>query len=207
MIKAKHITVLNPFFRFVVNRYVNQHFKEVIASPIAFNPNQSILLIANHFSWWDGFLSYYLQHKYFKKKFHVLVLEHTLRAHFLFRWAGAFSIKKGAKSMVESLQYTADLLNDPKNLVLVYPQGKLYSNHVSKIKVEKGLGKIVEYSQNPVQLIFQVTLIDYFASRKPSAYVYFKQTVFKKGVTGLEIAQEYNQFYQHIKSQHVQQSI
>ncbi len=207
MIKAQHIALLHPVFKWIVNGYVNRHFKKVIYKPISFNTEQSVLLIANHFSWWDGFLSYYVQAKIFKKKFHVLVLEHTLRKHILFRWAGAFSIRKGNKSAINSLQYVSELLQNANNLVLIYPQGKLYSNHIPELKMEKGMAKILEFSQYPLQVIFQVTVIDYFASRKPSAFIYFKVITLEKETNLRDLEQQYNRFYQEVKSQHVQQSV
>ncbi len=60
--------------------------------------------------------------------------------------------------MLESLEYAAELLNDPKNLVLIFPQGKLYSNFVNNIHFEKGgVAKIIEKAEGKFQLIFAVT--------------------------------------------------
>jgi hypothetical protein len=47
-------------------------------------------------------------------------------------------MKKGSREMLESLAYSANLLNNPENLVTIFPQGELYSNHETYIHVEKG---------------------------------------------------------------------
>ena len=33
---------------------VKRHFHELIIKPIDIDPNKSVLLLANHFSYWDG---------------------------------------------------------------------------------------------------------------------------------------------------------
>ena len=58
------------------------------------------------------------------------------------------------------------LLDNPANLVLVFPQGKLYSNHLKNISFEKGVMQMIHASQKKINIIFAATFIDYFAKRK-----------------------------------------
>jgi 1-acyl-sn-glycerol-3-phosphate acyltransferase len=53
-----------------------------------------VLLLANHFSWWDGFLLYYINQKVFRKQFHVMVIEETVQKVGFFKYMGAFSVNK-----------------------------------------------------------------------------------------------------------------
>ena len=55
----------------------------------------------------------------------------TVQLQYL-KYGGAFSINKKSRDMLQSLDYAAELLNDPQNLVLIFPQGKLYSNFVKR---------------------------------------------------------------------------
>ena len=77
--------------------------------------------------------------------------------------------------MVESLDYAAQLLNDPQNLVLIFPQGKLYSNFVTNIHFEKGVMKVINKAEGKFQLIFASSFIQYFKHKKQSVTVYFPQ--------------------------------
>jgi 1-acyl-sn-glycerol-3-phosphate acyltransferase len=149
-------------------------FHEFSFNQIDTDPGKSILLIANHSSFWDALIMYKLNRKLLKKKFHVMVREDTtLHLHSL-KYGGAFSINKKSRDMVESLNYATELLHDPKNLVLMFPQGKLHSNFVERIDFEKGIRRIMERSGGNFQLVFAATFIQYFRSKKPSITIYLK---------------------------------
>src|SRR5581483_6451869 len=98
----------------------------------------------------------------------------------LFNYFGGFSIEKGTREMVRSLMYAADLLNNPENLVVVFPQGELISNHAPEIKIEKGIERLIRNIKAPCQVVYSCVLIDYFESLKPSAYIH----LFDCGVAG-----------------------
>jgi Acyltransferase len=114
------------------------------------------------------------------------------------KYAGAFSVKKKSRDMLESLDYAAELLNDPQNLVLIFPQGKLYSNFVNNIHFEKGVMKIIEQAEGKFQLIFAATFIQYFKHKKQSATVYLEdQWCGSKSYEELKSA--YQQYYDRTK--------
>jgi hypothetical protein len=76
--------------------------------------------------------------------------------------------------MLQSLDYAAKLLDDPKNLVLIFPQGKLYSNFVNTIQFEKGITRIIEKAEGKFQLLFAATFVQHLKHKKPTATVYLK---------------------------------
>ncbi len=76
--------------------------------------------------------------------------------------------------MLESLNYAAELLNQPGNLLLMFPQGKLYSNFVNRVHFEQGLLKIMKKAEGKFQLLFAATFIQYLKHKKPSVTVYLK---------------------------------
>jgi hypothetical protein len=116
--------------------------------------------------------------------------------HWYFKYWGAFSMKKGSRDMLESLTYSAGLLNDPENLVTIFPQGKLCSNHITYIHVEKGIERLIKQISGPCQIVYQCTLIDYFEGLKPRAYIH----QFDCGVAGKvpfeELKLRINDFHQ-----------
>ncbi|RZA03125.1 MAG: glycerol acyltransferase [Sphingobacteriaceae bacterium] len=173
MLYPKNNPVAKWIFKVYVKRLVNKQFHQFLFNAIEVDSNKSILLVANHFSFWDGLILYCLNDRLFKKHFHVMILHDTAKSIGALRYGGAFSVNKGSKDIVESLNYAAQLLNDPNNLVLMFPQGKLYSNFVDRIKFEKGIIRLVERAKN-YQLIFVATFIQYLQHKKPTVTLYLK---------------------------------
>lgn len=174
---------------------INRHFSSVkIISDVDVKENRSILFLSNHSSWWDGFWHLHLNSRVFKKRFHFMMLEEQLRKHWYFNYTGGFSVKKSARSVIETIDYSAALLSHPNNLVLLFPQGKVESVHKHAITFNKGVEKIVEKtSRENVQIVFLVNMIDYFINRKPMVYHYM--TEFTGASTNYrEIEQSYNAF-------------
>ncbi len=109
MIEARH----NKFFRLLFNLYINSllkknfnHFFVIGKKPENLN-DKSLLVLPNHFSWWDGFFVDLIYRKFFNThKIYMMVLEETVRRYWLFNKIGAFSIKqKSPKDIVSSFSY------------------------------------------------------------------------------------------------------
>src|SRR6202012_5460253 len=126
--------VFDAYVQFILKR----KFHQINFKAIEFGPQKSVLLIANHFSFWDGLILYRILMHFSKKHFHVMLLEETAKREPMLKYAGAFSVNKGSRDVIQALDYAAELLNDPGNLVLIYPQGKLYSNFIDQVVFEKG---------------------------------------------------------------------
>lgn len=150
---------------------IHSAFKAVHIHPVDIIPEHSVLYLCNHFSWWDGFLAGYVAHFTLKKRFHIMMQEDHLQNRKALRYLGAYSMPKGSREMLNSIRYTSALLNDSRNLVTLFPQGALRSNHMEKIAFEKGIARIIERTENPCQVIYASVLIDYFESIRPSAYI------------------------------------
>src|SRR4029078_9939760 len=99
-------------------------------------PN-AILILSNHFSWWDAFFMVYLNIRLFKKRYHVMMLEEQLKKFRFFSHGGVYSVKKKSRDMIESLDFTCHLLENKKNLVQLFPQGDIQSQHVKYITFQK----------------------------------------------------------------------
>ena len=175
---------------------INRHFASVeVIGDIETSCDRSVLLLSNHTAWWDGFWHLYLNMKIFKKKFHFMMLEEQLRKHWYFNYTGGFSVNKSAKSVIETIQYSAELLSHPENLVLIFPQGKIESIHKQSIDFEKGVQKIIERTdRSNLQIIYLVNSIDYFINKKPVLYHYIKE--YKGSDTNyLVLEKSYNAFF------------
>ncbi len=138
--------------------------------------DHSYILMCNHFSFWDGFWAGYLCLKSICKQepnvkgFYVMVLEKQLSQHLWLTRLGCFSIAPGTDTVNESLDYAATILDEPGNIFLMYPQGKIESNHVTNILIKPGIGEIIKRIKGNCQLLWSSNLIEYFESLKPSVY-------------------------------------
>jgi len=174
MIKPGNNFLIRQILHYYVNWIVKRHFHELKFDPVKVDPNKSILLIANHFSFWDSLILYVICCKLLKKKFYVMAREDTTVKFQYVKYGGAFSINKRSRDMLQSLDYAAELLNDPQNLVLIFPQGKLYSNFVNSIQFEKGITRIMENANGKFQLLFAATFVQCLKHKKPTATVYLQ---------------------------------
>jgi hypothetical protein len=123
-------------------------------------------------------------------------MEHTAKQLWFMKYIGAFSVNPCNRSLFESLTYAGDLLNNPHNLVLIFPQGKLHSMHNNKIEFQKGVSKIIEASQKQFQFLFAASFTDYLAHKKPSLRIYLKTQSANTLNSLPEIELAYNQHYQ-----------
>lgn len=133
-----------------------------------------MLLLSNHFSWWDGFILFHLNKLLFNKQFHILVNTENYRKVGFLKYLGAFAPQHKGKDILSTIEYAANLLSKPENLVVIFPQGKLQSNHQKEIAFEQGVLRIMEKCPQETQIIFAAHFADYFAMRKPSLYSYLK---------------------------------
>ncbi len=198
MIYPKNNPLIHRFFHHYIGHLIKSNFKAFNFNGLEVDEDKSVLLLANHFGWWDGFLLYWLNYKLLKKKFHIMILEDTAKRVFFLKYMGAFSVVKNSRSMIESLNYASELLKDPQNLVLVFPQARLYSNFVDDIHFERGLLKIIKQAAGKFQYVFAATFIEYFQHKKPTINVYVQK---HPGDTAAESIDELKDlFQQHYES-------
>ncbi len=136
-----------------------------------------------------------------------MVLEDTMHRVSFFKYLGGFSIAKNSKQMLESLTYTAGLLNDANNMVVIFPQGKLYSNFVDEVKFEKGVFKIIELATAEYDYIFAATFIENFEHKKPTVYINFKNCSKNIAKTPQLIEEKYQEFYRESKQKQTDRTV
>ena len=204
MIPAKKNSLIHWFFHRYINYIVKKNFHRVNFNTVEVDKQRSILLIANHFSWWDAFILYYLNSKLFKKRFHIMVLEDTVRNISFIKYMGAFSVAKNSKDIMASLNYAAELLHNARNLVVIFPQGKLYSNFVDDVSFEKGVLNIIGKAKENMRIIFAATFIEHLQYKKPGVSVYLNKHSSNHFANIDELQQAYRQHYYFAKQQQTQ---
>ena len=192
ILKAKHNFLIYPFFKRYSVWIMKKHFGVIQVLGQIQDKKLPVLLISNHISWWDGFWSMYLNVKVFKRKFHFMMLEDQLRRFWFFNYTGGFSVNKKSKSVLESLDYTSELLSDSDNMVLIFPQGEITTMHQQNINFENGMVRVLKDKEN-FQVVFQVNMVDYFSSSKPGIYIYIEN--YDNTASGRSVQDSYQDFY------------
>lgn len=197
MHRPRKNSVIYNFFSWYISFILKKDFSDFQYNALEIKGNTSVLILANHFSWWDGFLLFYINKKLFKKHFHVLVNSDNYKQVGFLKYLGAFAAENKGKDVLETLNYAGQLLDNPENLVLVFPQGKLFSNHVNSINFEKGVMQMINASQKRLSIVFAATFIDYFSKRKPSAFSYLQNWESEEYISLQLLKSAYNKHYDH----------
>jgi hypothetical protein len=175
IIEAKRIPWLMKVSGKFLGWFLRRRFKKLVIREADIKSGHSYLLMANHFSFWDGFWAGYLAWNVIHKQcglngFYIMVLKKQMQMNPWLKYFGCFSIAPGTTSVNESLDYAAELLSKPGNLLIMYPQGNLESNHVREIVMKDGISHIIPQIKGDCQLLWSTNLIEYFESLKPSVY-------------------------------------
>jgi len=200
MLKARHHFYIYPFFQRYTMRKLKRKFSELVILGEFHDDGLPVLLLANHISWWDGFWAMYLNLKVLHRKFHFMMLESQLKKHWYFNHSGGFSVRRNSRSIIESLDYTSELLSDPKNMVLLFPQGELHSLYDTEVRFEKGLKRILQNTDNEIRIVFSVNMPEYFDNPRPALYLHLK--TYHGEYTFEAIEQGYNAFFREVITYH-----
>lgn len=190
MLKATHNPFLYGFFKLYTRVKLKIAFRNILIEGEVADKGLPVLVIANHFSWWDGFWIVHLNRKLFRRKFYYMMLEEELRKNIFLNRIGGYSVKRGSRSIIESLRYTIDLLKNRENLVLLFPQGKIESGHVTGFLFEKGVQRVAGEVAGHAQIIFVVNFVEYYSRARPSLYMYITEYE-----AGQKIEEAYNAFF------------
>ncbi|WP_259065483.1 lysophospholipid acyltransferase family protein [Mucilaginibacter sp. X4EP1] len=156
--------------------FFRRRFNKMVLNDIDIKPNRSYLLMSNHFGFLDGFFAYYLCFKYLGKKqkikgIYAMSVKKQMERNWFLKYFGSFSVEPGKRTVTESLDYAAEVLNTPGNILIYYPQGNLESSHIRHIEFKDGVYEIITRATGNCQLIWSSVLLEYFESTKPSAYI------------------------------------
>lgn len=201
MLAPRRNKIIYSFFSWLISRLIRRDFQKFDFNTVSFEQNRAILILSNHLSWWDGFWIFQINRIHFKKRFHVMITEENYQKVWFLKYLGCFSVKKNSRSVIQTLEYAGRLLDDPQNLVLIFPQGKLYSGHTDQIQFQKGLMSMINISSKKFQYIFSAIFVDYLEHRKASV------TCYLEGWEGAEftslqlIKSAYNKHYEASRQQ------
>ncbi len=102
-----------------------------------------LLGIANHASWWDGYLALLVARRYGLPRY-LMMEEAQLRRYPFFAWAGCFSVDRtDARDVARSIAYAADVLtHEPNTLVWIFPQAAILPADARPVVIQPGAAHI-----------------------------------------------------------------
>ncbi|HEY3370327.1 MAG TPA: lysophospholipid acyltransferase family protein [Prolixibacteraceae bacterium] len=202
MIKANYNPISLWFYSSYFRVLQKIFFRKIrVISPDVFPEGQSVLLLQNHFSLYDGYWSMYLCHKVFKRRFHVMMLEEQMASRMFLSRCGVFSVRKNSRDLLESLDYASELLQNPQNVVTIYPSGEIISQHIQNFTFQRGFARLAN-DKNNCSIALAVVLVDYFSLARPEVSIYLQNYSGEK--TAIAIENAYHNFYQSCISKQTQ---
>lgn len=176
MIKADHKKYARWIFIPYMNRMLKKnfsHFYLVNEYPQALKESK-LVITPNHISWWDGFFAEFLFSKLLNRKLHIMMLEEQLKKYWFFKKLGAYSIQPDSiRSILETARYTMELINNPNNYVITYPQGEIESFEKRPLTLKEGLKYFIKGIENEFYVLPVGFKIHHYNEKYPSIIVRF----------------------------------
>ena len=122
--------------------FVRVRLREMSGDPRA--AGLPLLAIANHPSWWDGYLALLLSRQFGVRRY-LMMDAAQLKRYGFFAWAGCFGIERtDARDVVRGIAYAANLLRQAEPTWLwLFPQAEITPPHARPLSFHAGAAHIV----------------------------------------------------------------
>lgn len=103
-----------------------------------------VIFCLTHSGWWDGYLTYVLNHKIFRHDAYLMMEEANLKKFRFFTWVGVFGIDRhDARKALASIEYITDLLREEQGRALwMFPQGTMTHPDARPLRIYGGVANI-----------------------------------------------------------------
>lgn len=132
-----------------------------------------LLLVANHCSWWDGFLLRELQRRVRPgARLYTVMLESELRGRPFFRWMGVIGLEpKSRASLRTLLRFAHTHRTAPEGVVLsFFPQGRIQASTARPLEFQTGV-RAVARRLAPVAILPVAIHFEMLNRPAPSAFL------------------------------------
>jgi 1-acyl-sn-glycerol-3-phosphate acyltransferase len=113
----------------------------------ALDDGEPILIVANHVSWWDGFILREVQRSIrAHAPFHTVVVKHQLDRYPMLRRLGGVPVDPAAPGSVRSMMRTLSRLRqeDPETVFAYFPQGRIWPTSRRPLSVKRGVAAVTK---------------------------------------------------------------
>lgn len=166
--------IATALFRRYLDRLMRSHFASVRWRSIRpwqeWDPSIPTLAIANHTTWWDGFLSHQVTMA-MDRRFRILMAAEHLERYRIFRRVGALPMeRRRPREAFRDLQHAARELRGD-TILWVYPQGSRRPVGERPARLEGGAGWLVARHSGPVRVVPVAIRIPFLSEQQPDAFV------------------------------------
>lgn len=175
MIKADHKYWARAVFNIYIKKLLKKHFNNFyLVNDFPEIHDKQLIITPNHFSWWDGFLIDFVNENVIKRKFHILMLEDQLKRYWFFNKLGAYGFNpSNAKSIIETVKYTNEILSVKSNFSIIYPQGEIFPFEQKPLSFKDGLKYLIKDSKSDLVVLPIAFKFNYEEEKLPSIYCRF----------------------------------
>ncbi len=148
------------FFRFYFSRSLRKNFSclRIKGLPEALNSiklstedKRPVIFCANHSSWWDAPLIFYLTYELFGTDSYCIMEKKQFDMHPYFRGFGAVPIvREDARNSLKVLNDCAAEINGKAKSLWIFPQGEIIPNSKRPFHFYPGLSILMEKLSDPV---------------------------------------------------------
>jgi len=135
----------------------------------------SVLLVANHVSWWDGLVLLLANRLHFERVAYAAMSEEGLRRYPVFRRLGAYSLPHGtaAADLLGSIRFSHRVLQTPNALLVFFAQGEQRHESKRPLGFADGIGLILRTCKPslPVTVIPAALHYTFLEHAKPEVFL------------------------------------
>ncbi len=132
------------------------------------------LVYANHPSWWDGYIAFFLSDERWKNTGYLMMEEPQLRRYSFFRYCGVFSVDRhDRREGMRSVRYAADLIRQrPNRYLWIFPQGEITPNDARPLVLFRGAAHIAKVAA-PVRCVPMALRFEFVDQQRPEVLINF----------------------------------
>ncbi len=130
------------------------------------------IFYANHVSWWDGWIAFFLYDERWRIEGYLMMEEPQLRRYRFFQQCGCFSVDRyDAREGMRSVLYGADLLRaDPSRSLWIFPQGEIRPNDRRPLNTYSGAAHIARRI-GAVRCVPVALRFEFLGEQRPEALI------------------------------------
>ena len=130
------------------------------------------IFYANHVSWWDGYMAFFLCDERWRVDGYLMMEEPQLRRYRFFQRCGCFSVdRRDAREGMRSVDYAARLLREkPGRVLWLFPQGDIQPNDRRPLVTYAGAAHIARRAA-PVRCVPVAFRFEFFGEQRPEALI------------------------------------
>jgi len=172
--------LLLRWFTWYSRRYVRRHFHSVRISRSGLPPASKLPLViySNHASWWDALACVVLKQEFFPDRTAFAPIDAAmLQRYKMFGRLGFFGVERATRcGAIQFLRTAEAILESPKHLLAVTPQGRFADVRERPVQFEAGLGHLAGRVQHALFVPLAIEYV-FWEERLPEILVRFGEPV------------------------------